>query len=149
MFIVWNPPELSRLYNLHPWYCNSLLYRLISSGENSAHFLQLMPFTIFQFFVPPGTHHCWVGRGSMEWEVCLTLLLMTSTGNRTPDLLILSLMPYSLGHMPYPFYTYLTFFSHSPDLSVLFSLCCPLGIYGICLLKQGSCMKCYVVHTYE
>ena len=22
------------------------------------HFLQLMPFTIFQFFVPPGTHYC-------------------------------------------------------------------------------------------
>ena len=28
----------------------SLLYGLISSGENSAHFLQLMPFTIFPIF---------------------------------------------------------------------------------------------------
>ena len=60
------PREFSRLYNLQPWYCNSLLYGLISSGENSAHFLQLMPRTIFQFFIPPGTHYCWVSRGSMQ-----------------------------------------------------------------------------------
>ena len=46
MFIVWYPIEFSRLHNLHPWYWNSLLYGLISSGENSAHFLQLLPFTI-------------------------------------------------------------------------------------------------------
>ena len=30
------PIEFSRLYNLIPWYWNSLLYGLISSGENSA-----------------------------------------------------------------------------------------------------------------
>ena len=66
-------PVSSALYNLHPWYWNSLLY-----GENSVHFLQLMPFTIFQFFVPPGTHYCWVSRGSMEWEVCPTLLHMAT-----------------------------------------------------------------------
>ena len=47
--------EFSILYNLHPWYWNSLLYGLTSSGENSAHFLQLMPFTIFPVFVPPDT----------------------------------------------------------------------------------------------
>ena len=35
---------------------------LISSRENSAHFLQLMPFTIFPIFIPPGTHHCWGGQ---------------------------------------------------------------------------------------
>ena len=38
---------------------------------------------------PPGTHHWWVGRDSMEWEVSPTHLHMTSSGNRTPDLLIL------------------------------------------------------------
>ena len=43
-------PMSSVDYNLHPWYWNSLLYRLISSGENSVHFLQLMPFTIFSSF---------------------------------------------------------------------------------------------------
>ena len=47
--IVWYPREFSRLYNLHPLYWNSLLCGLISSGENSAYFLQLMPFTILQF----------------------------------------------------------------------------------------------------
>ena len=35
---------------LRPWYRNSLLYGLISSGENSAHFLQLMPFHNSPFF---------------------------------------------------------------------------------------------------
>ena len=53
----------------------------------------------FPIFTPPGIHHCWVGRGSMEWEVCPTLPHKTSCGNRTPDLLILSQTPYPLGHM--------------------------------------------------
>ena len=40
-------------------------------------------------------------RGSVEYEVCLTLLHITSTGNRTPDLdfLILSPTPYPLDHV--------------------------------------------------
>ena len=37
-----------------------------------------------------GTHYDWVDRGSVEYEVCPTLLRMASTENRTPDLLILS-----------------------------------------------------------
>ena len=36
MFIVWYPLEFSRLFFLHPWYWNSLIYSLISSGKNSA-----------------------------------------------------------------------------------------------------------------
>ena len=73
MFCSLNSPWVQQTnYNLHPWYWNSLLFCLISSGENLAHFLQLLAFTIFQFFVPPGTHYWRVGRGSMEWEVCLT-----------------------------------------------------------------------------
>ena len=51
------------------------------------------------FFIPPGTYHCWVTWGSMEWEVCPTFLHMTSSGNWTPDILILSPTPYPLGHM--------------------------------------------------
>ena len=64
-----------------------------------------------------GTHYGWVDRGSVEYDVCPTLevsgkhriphclgppsrlLHMASTGNRTPDLLILSPMPYPLDHM--------------------------------------------------
>ena len=34
----------------------------------------------------PGTHYGWVDQGSVEHEVCPTLLHMASTGNRTPDL---------------------------------------------------------------
>ena len=83
MFIVLISPsaEFSRLHNLHPWYRNSLLYGLISSGENSAHFLQLITyhntishFTILHFFVPPGTHHCWVDRGVWYERFCPTPL---------------------------------------------------------------------------
>ena len=47
----------------------------------------------------PGTHYGWVDLGSAECEVYPTLLHMASTGNRTPDLLILSPTPYPLGHM--------------------------------------------------
>ena len=49
MFIVRYPIEFSRLHNLHPWYWNTLLYGLISSGKNSAHFLQPLPFPILHF----------------------------------------------------------------------------------------------------
>ena len=47
----------------------------------------------------PGTHYGWMDQGSVEYEVCSTLLHMASTGNRTPDFLILSPTPYPLGHM--------------------------------------------------
>ena len=40
-FIVWSPREFSRLSNLLPWYWNSLLYGLISSGKNSAHLIHV------------------------------------------------------------------------------------------------------------
>ena len=42
-------------------------------------------------FCPPGTCHCSVDKGSMEWEVCPTLLHMTHSRNCIPDLLILTL----------------------------------------------------------
>ena len=42
-------PVSSALHNLHPWDWYSLLYGLVSSSENSVHFLQLMPFTIPHF----------------------------------------------------------------------------------------------------
>ena len=35
-----------------------------------------------QFFVPPGSNHCWVNRGSMEWEFCQPLLYKTSSGTK-------------------------------------------------------------------
>ena len=47
----------------------------------------------------PGTHYPWMDRGSVEYEVCLTLLHMASTGNRAPDLLLLDPTPYPRGHL--------------------------------------------------
>ena len=47
----------------------------------------------------PDTHYGWVDQDSVEYKVYPTLLLMTSTGNQAPDLLILSPMPYPLGHV--------------------------------------------------
>ena len=47
----------------------------------------------------PGTHYGWVDQGSVKDKVCSTLLHMTSAGNQTPDLLILSLMPYPCGYV--------------------------------------------------
>ena len=46
-----------------------------------------------------GTHYSWVDQGSEEYKVCLTLLQMARTGNRTPDLVISSPMPYPLEHV--------------------------------------------------
>ena len=42
-------------------------------------------------------HFGWVDQGSVEYEVCLTLLYMTSTENWTLDRLILSPPPYLFG----------------------------------------------------
>ena len=43
----------------------------------------------------PGTHYSWVGRCSMEFEVCPTLVPvhMTSSDNLAPDLVILGKIP--------------------------------------------------------
>ena len=49
-------------------------------------------------FHPPITHHCWVSRGSMEWEACSTFLHITSSEKWIWDLLILSPMLYLFGH---------------------------------------------------
>ena len=67
----------------------SLLYSLISSGENSAHFLQLMPFTILQF----SFHQVSITAGWAEAvrnEKFARHSYTTSSGNWTRDLLSLS-----------------------------------------------------------
>ena len=151
MFIVWNPREFCRLYNVYPWYCNSLLCSLIYSGENSGHFLQLIPFTIFHLFVPPGTHYCWVGRGSMEWEVCLTLQQMTSSGNQTSDLLFLSNLKYyalsTWSHAPIVLVTYCKVYKLKKTPYNLF--CCVRShLYELVLWMNskytGKCLETYI-----
>ena len=66
MLIVWYPSKFNRLHNSHPWYWNSPLYGLISSGENSAHFLQLLPFIIFHFL---STRYPSLLGGQMQYEM--------------------------------------------------------------------------------
>ena len=76
--------EFSRLHNLHPWYWNSLLYSLISSGEKSAHFLQLMPFTIIHFsFHQAPIIAGWTELG-MIWEDCPTPLHVAGSMTQEP-----------------------------------------------------------------
>ena len=85
IYIILISHEFSRLYNFHPWHLNSFFFSSYSQSLQCS------------ILVPQGTHHCWVD--SINWEVCLTLLHMTTSGNRTPGLWILSPMPYPLGHM--------------------------------------------------
>ena len=66
----------------------------------TTHVRQTLPFPwqggrqcSLQPFIQPwicarGTQYGWVDRGIVEYEACLTVVWMTSTRNRTPDLLI-------------------------------------------------------------
>ena len=116
MLIVWYLIGFSGLHNLHPWYWNSLLYSLISSGKNSVlvnnpsrrgllsrfkphpilffmNKICLSQFSAFfadnaihnsPFFIPPGTHYCWVDRNGMIWEACQTPLRMAGSLTQAP-----------------------------------------------------------------
>ena len=57
--------------------------------ENTAHVIKVCRQLKRLNFRPPGTHYYWVGKGSMEWLVCLTFLHMISSGHRTPNLFYL------------------------------------------------------------
>ena len=70
----------------------TLSYSLIFSGDNSTHFLQLMPFTIFQFFVPPGTHTVLC--------ILITKYMLTSQLNRLiADVAFTSYEAHELNHL--------------------------------------------------
>ena len=81
IFIVQYPREFSRLHNLHSWYWNSCIQSHLLWGEFSICALcsSNSGSLQFSFLVPPGTHHCWVNRDGMIWEVCLTPLHMASS----------------------------------------------------------------------
>ena len=77
--------------------CDYTFFRLYLPWQCAHSSLQLA----FQPWIcVPGTHYGWVDQGSVEYEVCLTLLHRAGIGNRTPDLLIfesnaLSTWPYA------------------------------------------------------
>ena len=72
-----------------PWYRTHTIWAISSPlGEYSAHVTQVL---VWKQLEPlsrnshtPGTHRCWVGSGSTEWEVCLTLLHMTRSWISNP-----------------------------------------------------------------
>ena len=82
MFIVWYPIEFSRVHDLHPWYWNSLIRSHLLWGEFSA-FSVADAIHNSPLFIPPGTHHCWVDRGSI-WKACPTPLHMALSVTRAP-----------------------------------------------------------------
>ena len=95
MFIVWCPLS-SADFTITPLVLElSLIRSHFLWGEFSACSAANVIHNV-QIFVPPGTHHWQLGRGSMKWEVYPTLPHMTSSGNQTLDLLLLSPTPYPL-----------------------------------------------------
>ena len=74
----------------------------------------------------PGTHYSLVDRGCVEYEICPSVLHVTSTGNQTPDLLILSPTPYPPDHM----LCYLIILYH---IVITISQYLLVGLLAICL----------------
>ena len=70
------------LQSRYPRYtCSSDFTFLLAVGAYGSLQLPIQP-----WICAPGTHYGWVDQGSVEYEVCLTLLHMASTGNRTDQL---------------------------------------------------------------
>ena len=70
------------------------IYPLAEGATSAYGSLQLL---IQPWICAPDTHSSWLDRGSEN--VKFAPLHKTSTGNRTPDLLILSPTPYPLSHV--------------------------------------------------
>ena len=85
---------------------------VLSPHSMTAHVQQTLPFPwqggchsslqllIQPWICAPGTHYGWVDQGSVEYKVCQHYYTWAS-GNPTPDLLILSPMPYPLSTEDY------------------------------------------------
>ena len=84
MFILWYPIVFSRLHNGHRYVLeHSLILSHLIWGEFSA-FSADNAIHSSQFFVPPGTHNCWVDRGVMIWKACPIPLHMPGSMTRAP-----------------------------------------------------------------
>ena len=82
LFIVQYPSELSKQHHVLSRYRNSPLYNMTSFHGEFYEFTTLNALHSSAFFIPPGTHHCWVDWDSME-EVFLTFLHMTGSVPRS------------------------------------------------------------------
>ena len=59
---------VQRTSHFLPWYRNSLIYGFIFLGRMQRNIeCSWCHATIFPFIVPPGTHYCWVDRGTL-WD---------------------------------------------------------------------------------
>ena len=80
LFIVWNPHWGQQTLQFTPLVLelflvqSHLLWEEFSICALCCSYSQSLQFS---FLVPPGTHHCWVDRGSVIWEAYPTPLHMT------------------------------------------------------------------------
>ena len=81
LFIVWNPHWVQQTLQFTPLVLELFLMQShLLWGEFSICALCCCSYSQslqFSFLVSPGTHHCWVDRGSVIWEACPTPLHMT------------------------------------------------------------------------
>ena len=75
-----------------PWVLEHILLQSdLLWGQTLEHFsAAIANYYSSSFPIPPHAHQCWVGRGRMELKVYLTFLYMSSIGNETPDVPVLS-----------------------------------------------------------
>ena len=99
------------LYKLHPWYCNTLSYGLISFWEKFSAFSSALV-NLYNSALFCSTFLLGGQRQHAMKNLPDTSTYMTSSGNQIPDLLILSSVSYPLGHM-FPFF----------KLKVLYKIC--------------------------
>ena len=93
-----------------------------------------LPLLIEPRICAPSTHYGWVDRGSVEYEVCRTLLHMTSTGNRTPDLrikLICLLIYLLIGAHPSRHTSVCTLYEHNSASHSIYSMWCAQIVWVI------------------
>ena len=91
--IVHISPEVHRTLHLLGLAVGTHSFTVSSPCGDAAHFLQLKPFALYQFFVPPGTHYCWVDRGNVDSklvhaffiQVCIQLTLLFITIKFLPN----------------------------------------------------------------
>ena len=83
MFIAQISPEVQQTFH-NPQVLELTLSRSHLPVENVAHFLQLKHFSQ-QFFIPPGTHYCWVDRGGVDSKLGHGFLHLTSAAGIEPQ----------------------------------------------------------------
>ena len=89
----------------------------------------------------PGTHYGWVDPGRVEYEVCLTLLHIASTGNGTPDFDLESSALSTWPHAPTKTHLFISFIAGNQIkyycLQKLYTCICSQAVMAIYNLEQS------------